>query len=104
MLEMAVNEAVNNAFGHNYFEGKEVTIKINVIGYKKVVIRIKDTGPGFPGNKELAKLSSIGESYFQNILMQESGRGIMCMIIATDYITYNKEGNEVMLLKNFLGI
>lgn len=99
LLEIAVNEAVNNAFTHNYFAGKEVNIKIDAIGVEKVVIRIKDSGVGFPGNNELARLISRGDSYLQDISMQESGRGIMLMIMATDYITYNNQGNEVMLVK-----
>ena len=45
MLEVAVNEAVNNAFRHGSIG--RVSLKMRVINGRLLVMRVRDDGPGF---------------------------------------------------------
>ncbi len=90
LMEVALNEAVNNAIEH----GKaSIKLKLNVIAGKRLVVRVKDQGAGFPGQTLLAK----DEKDFE---FDESGRGIMIMKASADYVRYNRCGNEVLLVKH----
>lgn len=88
-IEVALNEAVNNALCHG--AGKRVIIKLGIIGGKRLVIRVKDKGGGFAAGKYL-------ESEEED-LFSESGRGIYLMKMLTDCLRYNKKGDEVLLMK-----
>jgi len=100
LLEVAVNEAVNNALRVS----EQVGIKIKRLG-NKVAIRIKDDGPGF-----LAAIDNAGfindplleaefDSKFDEIREAENGRGILMMKMFCDQVLYNAKGNEVLLVK-----
>lgn len=93
-LEVATQEAVNNGIR----SGGHVNVKIRVFG-KRIFIRVKDAGTGFPGNERLAYLSSLSEDeIIEATLFNESSRGIIIMTQVADRIFYNKQGNEVLMM------
>ena len=62
---------------------------------------MRDDGPGCAGNKRIAKLKMDGiQETFVAQLLEEHGRGIPLMMTFMDRVIYNKDGNEVMLVKN----
>lgn len=94
-FRIAVGEAVINALRH----GVTVRVKLNCFR-KRLVLRVKDDGPGFNGNgivydykhKEKKEL-------FNNGIHEEQGRGIKLMVLWADQVIYNRQGNEVLLVK-----
>ncbi|WCN38363.1 ATP-binding protein [Aneurinibacillus uraniidurans] len=98
LLEIAVNEAINNAMRYgNRGEHRAVTIRLHSTG-KRLMVRVRDEGEGFEGNERLQRLSYAHYSTSEE-LYKESGRGLYIMKKVTDYIKYNQKGNEVMLVK-----
>ena len=95
-IDVAVGEALNNAAR----ESMDVEVKFNLIG-KFVVIRVRDGGNGFNGNARVAAfLNADPEQGFDADLYAEGGRGIKIMASWMDRVVYNRQGNEVMLVKN----
>ncbi|WP_371381799.1 PAS domain S-box protein [Sporomusa aerivorans] len=94
-ISIPFGEAIVNATQH----GSSVHIKINKIG-AKLILRVQDNGAGFRGNARVAELASadIG-GRFEALLTSERGRGIPLMVLWSDKVLYNKQGNEVMLVK-----
>lgn len=92
---ICLGEAVMNAFEH----GKKARVKVNKIG-NRLILRVREDGPGFPGNEYVAKLKADGlqETFAANVL-EERGRGIPLMLSFMDSVIYNRQGNEVMLVK-----
>ncbi|MCX7921723.1 MAG: ATP-binding protein [Clostridia bacterium] len=99
LMEVAINEAVNNAVKHGTINSKyqTVTLKLDIIKQKRLIIRIKDSGEGFNVEHLLYKLRNRDIS--DSSLMDESGRGVLLMLHAADLVKYNKKGNEVILVK-----
>lgn len=94
-IEVVVGEALTNAVRH----GNTIRIKVNIIG-TLLVIRVKDDGDGFAGNIKVKAAAAIGvERVFESLLMEERGRGIPVMMHWMDKVLYNRQGNEVMLVK-----
>ena len=94
-IDVAVGEALNNAAR----ESMDVKVKFNLIG-KFVVIRVRDGGNGFNGNARVAAfLNADPEQGFDADLYAEGGRGIKIMASWMDRVVYNRQGNEVMLVK-----
>lgn len=103
LLEVALNEAICNSIQNGSLDQGHihVELKIRVLNKRKLIIRIKDHGPGFSGNQDLVQLQKHPESLWnQEQLLSESGRGLCIMNHAADYITYNRKGNELLLVKN----
>ncbi len=99
MFEVAIIEAVNNAIIHgNNSINNYISLTIKIINEKKIIIRVKDKGKGFDVRKKLRKLNNHGSD--ANKVLNESGRGIIIMTQISDYIRYNKKGNEVLLVCN----
>lgn len=99
MLEVAVNEAVHNGLR----AGGNVCVKLRRIG-GRLVIRVKDDGPGFDTGKINAKLNlTMSEAEynaeFEQKILAENGRGILLMKMLCDRLIYNTKGNEVLLMK-----
>jgi len=95
-LAIAVTEAVNNAILHGNKQDKDktVTIKFQLEG-KKLVVRIKDQGPGFnPGE--------VSDPLAPENLLKESGRGIFILSSLMDEVKYefDDKGTEIILVKN----
>lgn len=102
MLEVAVNEALNNSIR----AGSRVEVRAGMLG-RKIVIRIKDDGPGFDTGKIKEKLKrKLDESgfaaEFDELSTAECGRGILMMQMLCDKVIYNRKGNEVLLVKQVL--
>ncbi|WP_134702250.1 ATP-binding protein [Ammoniphilus sp. YIM 78166] len=92
-IEIALNEAINNAIKHGN-EGrpdKRVAFRLKCIDNKRIIIRVKDEGKGF---------RQVHGSDGVPCMSKDSGRGIFIMRHFADRIYYNKQGNEVMLVKN----
>lgn len=101
LLEVAVNEAVNNAFQHGLTgaNGGFVTLKVEVLEGKRLMVRVRDQGPGFPAQTMLEKLERSYGFALEDVLLKESGRGLLIMKAAADTIAFNRKGNEVLLVK-----
>ena len=94
-MYIAIGEALNNA------TRASMDVKVKFSCFKKlIVIRIKDGGGGFDGNARVAALKNIDrESAFVERLYAENGRGLLIMVSWTDKVIYNRQGNEIMLVK-----
>ncbi len=101
LMEVAVNEAVNNALKHRTCAKttKLITLKLFILNDRQLIVKINDGGEGFPGNQMLAELP-VKQCFISKEALKESGRGIMIMESATDGLSYNPKGNEVTLIKN----
>lgn len=101
IFEVALNEAVNNALAHGLPEDKQllITIKLNIIGGNRLIIRVKDNGPGFCVATMAKELDGCSEVPFIQRLTAESGRGLLMMKALADYMRYNRQGNEILLMK-----
>ncbi|MDR3563980.1 MAG: SpoIIE family protein phosphatase [Negativicutes bacterium] len=95
MLEVGINEAVNNAVKAVDSEGP-VTVRIRLLG-RRLVVRVKDGGPGFDWQKRIAAAELVGDE--RECLFNENGRGIRIMLYSFDTVRYNRSGNEVLLAK-----
>lgn len=95
-IDVAIGEALNNAAR----ESMDVKVKVNLIG-NRLVIRVRDSGAGFDGNARLAKYADAAATrdVFEERLLAEGGRGIMIMASWMDRVIYNRQGNEVLLVK-----
>ena len=93
MLDVAINEAMNNGLT----AGGQVRVKTRQVG-RKLIIRVKDEGPGFNTN-EVKLIEDRHEEVFDELLESESGRGILLMRLFCDKVIYNAKGNEVLLMK-----
>ncbi|BBB91179.1 MAG TPA: ATP-binding protein [Methylomusa anaerophila] len=94
LFEVAVQEALNNAL---HFAKAKVSIKINLLCGRRVVVRIQHWGLGFSGNTVLNTIEKDFAIQIENRLMDESGRGLMIMKAGTHCACYNKDGKEVLL-------
>ncbi|MFE8695882.1 ATP-binding protein [Cytobacillus sp. FJAT-53684] len=97
LMEIAINEAVNNALCSNSM--KLITINIRVSSGKRLIIRIKDQGKGFNVCKALKGIANGPELLLEKRLSSDSGRGIPLIKLATDKMFYNRVGNELLLMK-----
>ena len=96
-IEVAFGEALSNALR----EGLRVRVKFNKLG-NRLIIRIHNDGPGFPGNEAVAKIKAAGvQQTFLDRLAEEHGRGIPIMLKMMDRVIYNRRGNEIMLVKKW---
>ncbi len=100
-MEIAVNEAMNNAFLHGYKNKNcgRVSLKIEIMNDRRCIIRVEDQGEGFEGNEKIRVIEKEQEGYLDDRLLHETGRGIYIMYQASDCMIYNRLGNKVMMLK-----
>ncbi|NBG87536.1 ATP-binding protein [Isachenkonia alkalipeptolytica] len=101
LYEMAISEALNNAVLHGYENKGKRSISINLskLSDRRVSVRIKHYGKGFPGNKKLQRAEEKSNNIPPEELFLESGRGLKIMMEGADYVCYNRAGNEVILVK-----
>jgi DNA-binding response OmpR family regulator len=105
-LTTAVRELGTNAieWGHKRESDRIVTVDYR-IDPEKIMIDIKDTGPGF--NPENLPHASKDEDPFGHIMVRETlglregGFGILMSRGLVDEMAYNDKGNEVRLIKYF---
>ncbi|WNS75413.1 ATP-binding protein [Bacillus sp. DTU_2020_1000418_1_SI_GHA_SEK_038] len=98
LMEIAINEAVNNALRSNGSE-KPITLKVRVTPGKRLIVRVKDNGEGFNALEALKKISYSPNLAFEERLYEESGRGLSIMNAASDKLYFNQKGNEILLMK-----
>lgn len=98
LMEVAINEAVNNALKFNQSH-KPILLSIKVTPNFRLIVRIKDHGKGFDANETLQEISCSPDLFFEDRLYAESGRGLSIMKCATDRIIFNRKGNEILLMK-----
>lgn len=98
LIDVAINEAVNNALKSN-LKKKPISIYFRVTPGRRLIIRVKDQGDGFNANDVLTKISPSQDTFFDDKLLDESGRGLAIMKCASDKMFYNREGNELLLMK-----
>ncbi|MDP4158945.1 MAG: PAS domain S-box protein [Bacillota bacterium] len=95
VLEVAINEAINNGFN----ACGRVRVKTRRVE-DKLIVRVKDYGPGFKTEKVNALLKKgLYEEEFDELLEAEGGRGILMMKMFCDRVIYNSKGNEVLMMK-----
>lgn len=99
-MEVALNEAVNNAVFHGC---KSIScsfyIKLEIMNNRRLIIRVEDKGAGFPGNRKLEEIEQMNEATLEQNMYQEKGRGLYLMYQVSDFISYNRMGNQVMMVK-----
>ncbi len=96
--EVAVHEALANAMEcrdgiprqHNAW------LRFNKVG-NRFIVRVKTSRIGFAGNAMLRRLRSHPEDMFSFGEDAGMGRGIPIMLSIADRMTYNNEGNELLL-------
>ncbi len=98
-LEVGINEALNNG----YSIAGAVHVKMKRFG-GTVIVRVKDDGPGFDTNETNQRLRKkmCHEDFddaFEDLLLEEGGRGILLMKMLCDRLIYNAKGNEILLMK-----
>lgn len=101
MIEIAINEAVNNAFKYGSIGKTELAVMISIFLLQPnyLLIRIKDAGNGFCAERLLARTENVCEND-QEWQWGESGRGLFIMEAVMDQVRYNAKGNAVSLLKS----
>ncbi len=100
MLEIALNEAINNAFKYAVNKrAPSVILSIYIFDPNILFIRVKDNGSGFKADQVLAKVNAIEKCGVDEWEWGESGRGIFIMEAVMDKVRYNAKGNSVVLLK-----
>lgn len=97
---IALNEAMNNALfhGNEEDENKFVTLKIKVVNLRRLILRIKDEGSGFPVH-EWKHLIHSPQQQLEKNKSCDSGRGLALMTHAADRVYFNRIGNEVLIMK-----
>lgn len=97
-IQIAINEAVNNAIlhGNKNCPNKQVQIALKTKD-DQLIIKIKDSGNGFEGNK---KVDFLEKNYEKHGILKESGRGLLIIRQVVDELKYNEKGNEMILVVN----
>ncbi|PRO65922.1 ATP-binding protein [Alkalicoccus urumqiensis] len=101
VFDVAVSEAVMNSISYTESEavtGQGITICIRRSA-GRIFVRVSHHGSGFDGNGRLALLRENRETYIAEHILDESGRGLLIMQEGSDAVRYNKEGNQVLLVK-----
>lgn len=94
---IAVNEAFGNAIKHGEFP-----IQVKIIKNDTTLkVTIKDHGSGFEFQNKLNKISDKSlDDIFEEILYEESGRGIFMMYEICDSIFFEECGTKISLTIN----
>ena len=92
-IALAVDEALSNAIEHGNGDdpSKQVHVQYKVTG-TRTYISIQDEGAGFDPNV-------VPDATLDECLELPCGRGIMLMRACMDEVWFNKEGNEVRMIK-----
>lgn len=92
-IRLALEEAIVNAHKHGNDGDPSKTIIISYdINEKRAIVRVKDEGKGF-------EPATVPDPTAPDRISLPTGRGIMLMRAYLDEVRYNKEGNEVQLIK-----
>jgi len=106
LVEIAVNEAINNAIIHGCKSAADPQVVVRMQRHPDggIVVRIKDSGSGFqpcPDADAAAVAAATASASEANSGpdLKESGRGLLIMRHVFDEIRFNESGNEVILAK-----
>jgi len=95
LMEVAVNEAVNNALKYGQ-TAKGVSLVLGVDN-GRIVAEVKDFSTGFDYRAHLKHVSR--DDFPNTVITEDCGRGIFLMRAAVDRLSYNKQGNRVRMTK-----
>lgn len=92
-IRLALEEAVVNAHKHGNRSDPKKSITISYdITPERLIVRVRDEGAGFNPEK-------LPDCTAPDRISLPNGRGIMLMHAYLDSVAFNKEGNEVQLIK-----
>lgn len=92
-IRLSLEEALVNAHRHGNRGDSRKRIAVSYqIDKQRAVIRIRDEGPGFDP-------CSVPDPTCPDRICLPNGRGIMLMRSYLDEVSFNREGNEVQLVK-----
>jgi serine/threonine-protein kinase RsbW len=92
-VRLALEEAIVNAHKHgNRCDARKHITVTYEIGPKRLIIRVRDDGPGFDPQ-------AVPDPTEPERISLPNGRGIMLMRAYLDDVQYNRSGNEVQLVK-----
>lgn len=92
-IRLALEEALVNAFKHGNRGDRSKRIFVSyAITPQRVVVRVRDEGPGFDPGK-------VPDPTSPSRVCLPCGRGIMLMKAYLDEVTFSEQGNEVQLVK-----
>lgn len=93
MLSLVLTEAVTNAMLHGNRDqsSKKVWVEARVKD-DRVILKVKDEGPGF-------NYDDVPDPTMDENLMRHSGRGLYLIRALMDEVTFNKNGNEIAMVK-----
>lgn len=94
-MEMALNEAINNALYHGSSDGP-VEILMFLLNHRRLICIVKNDGEGFAVHEKQQELEDYS---FEDNVWGESGRGLMMMKAIADRVIHNARGNQIMLVK-----
>ncbi len=91
-IRLILRESLTNAvlYGTGKDPNKVVKLTVEVTDDKKVIIRVKDPGPGFDWK-------NIPDDFD---VLADGGRGIFILRIYSDELRFSDVGNEVTIIKN----
>ncbi|NMB96834.1 MAG: ATP-binding protein [Clostridiaceae bacterium] len=99
-LKVVLNELIVNAIihGNKADVRKKIRIASGLTKEKCAYITIKDDGEGYDYGYILKKCNEPANMMCNNNI-SESGRGILIVKNLCEQICFNKEGNEIMIIK-----
>lgn len=104
LTEIALNEAVANALkacqeqaGDRMSNGVKVAVYVR--NREELVLRIQDTGCGFPAAEKLKQIKHkmCDPALIEDDAWVESGRGLLIMRAVADRLEFSRLGNQVSL-------
>lgn len=98
LVEIAVNEAINNAINHGCKSAADPCVEVQMRRRPDggIVVRIKDSGSGFRPRHALDTSAAAPPDGPE---LKESGRGLLIMRRVFDEVRFNESGNEVVMTK-----
>lgn len=102
LLEIAINEAINNALKYGLAKASDPTVTLSICLHSSecLLVRVKDRGSGFCARSTLKTLSSKDSEKDEEWQWGASGRGLFIMERVMDQVRYNAKGNAVLMLKS----
>jgi serine/threonine-protein kinase RsbW len=92
LLFVALNEAVNNAYGHGCIEAGEQVVAVEVNhSAEEICLRVRHAGAGI-------QLSDLDKGLPEDDL-DDHGRGLAIMRLCTDSVEYDRSGRELVMRK-----
>jgi serine/threonine-protein kinase RsbW len=92
-VQMALQEAVSNAFWHGHRGNQSKSIQLRyTVNAAEVLLEVADEGPGFDPDRVPHPLA-------EENLNRLDGRGLFLMRAYMTWVSFNRNGNQVTLSK-----